>query len=556
MKRKILKSMLLLSLITALLTAALLSFAFYHQLSAEIKREMKAQAVCIATGIEAEGIDYLSSLEMQNETARITLIDEYGTVLFDNRASAEQMDNHKDRPEILNASQYGDGEAVRMSDTIGSQTYYIALRLSDESILRISNTTDTFFMAVKNIVPYAALMIVAILILAFFIAGFQTRKIVEPINILNLEDPTEHEVYEELSPLLIRIHHQRKHIEDQMKESERKKIQFDEITENMAEGLLVLDARGIVLSVNRSALRFFDADDIDYEGKHFSILNRDLSLQRAVEATQAGNSSEEHFESRQNYYQLRATPVLENEEIKGSILLIFDITEKQKTEAIRREFTANVSHELKTPLTSIVGSSEMLKNNMVQQEDISRFAGNIHKEATRMIALINDTIKLSELDEGAIGGAWEEIDLYTITKDVCDCLSDAASSKNVTLAIKEEHILIKGVRQIIWEMIYNLVDNAIKYNKENGTVQIEIRGNAEKAEFTIKDTGIGIASQDIDRVFERFYRADKSHSSTVTGTGLGLSIVKHGAALHGADVRIDSKPGQGTRVTVLWPRPE
>ena len=554
MKHKILKSMLLLSLITALLTAALLSFAFYHQLSAEIKREMKAQAVCIAAGIEAEGTGYLDSLEMQNETARITLIDQYGTVLFDNRADAEQMDNHKDRPEILSAAQYGDGEAVRMSDTIGSQTYYIALRLSDESILRISSTTDTFFVALKNIIPYAALMIFVILILAFFIAGFQTRKIVKPINTLNLEDPTEHEVYEELSPLLIRIHHQCRQIDDQMKELGQKKLQFDEIAENMAEGLLLLDARGLVLSVNRSALHFLNADDADYEGKHYSILNRDLALQRAIGASQNGNPSEEHFESGDKVYQLRATPVLEGGTIKGSILLIFDMTEKQKTEALRREFTANVSHELKTPLTSIIGNAEMLKNNMVQEEDISRFAENIHKEAKRMIALINDTIKLSELDEGEIGGAWEEVDLYTIARDVCDCLADAAASKNIALTVPEKHVSIKGVRQIVWEMVYNLVDNAIKYNKENGSVEIELRRDSDKAQLLVKDTGIGIDSQDIDRVFERFYRADKSHSKNIEGTGLGLSIVKHGAKYHNAKLSIKSELQKGTVVSIEWPQ--
>lgn len=554
MKNKILKSMLLLSLITALLTSALLSFAFYHQLSSEIKREMKAQAVCIAAGIEAEGLDYLKSFEMQKENARITLIGQSGIVLFDNRASAEEMDNHKDRPEILSASQYGIGEAVRMSDTIGSQTYYIALRLSDETILRISKTTDTFFMALKSIMPYAGLMIFAILLLAFFVAGYQTRKIVKPINILNLEDPAECEVYEELSPLLIRIHQQRKRIEDQMKELEQKKCQFDEITENMSEGLLVLDARGNVLSVNRSALIFLGADNMDYEGKHFSILNRDLSLQRVVQATQDGISSEERFETGQNYYQIHATPVFENEEIKGSILLIFDITEKQKTEVMRREFTANVSHELKTPLTSIAGISEMLKNNMVKQDDVSHFAGNIHKEAKRMIALINDTIKLSELDEGAVNGEWEETDLYEIAKDVCDYLSASALSKSVTFVINEKHVVIKGVRQIIWEMIYNLVDNAIKYNKENGTVEIEIRGDADKAELIVKDTGIGIASQDLDRVFERFYRVDKSHSKNIEGTGLGLSIVKHGAKYHNAKVHIKSELQRGTEVSIEWPQ--
>ena len=354
--------------------------------------------------------------------------------------------------------------------------------------------------------------------------------------------------------MLIRIHQQRKRIEDQIKELERKKNQFDEITENMAEGLLVLDARGIVLSVNRSALVFLGADNIDYAGKHFSILNRDLSLQKAVQATQEGISSEESFETSQSHYQIHATPVFENEEIKGSILLIFDITEKQKTEAMRREFTANVSHELKTPLTSIVGIAEMLKNDMVKQDDVSYFAGNIHKEAKRMIALINDTIKLSELDEGAVSGEWEDVDLYATAKDVCDYLAASALSKAVTLIISEEHVFVKGVRQIIWEMVYNLVDNAIKYNKENGTVQIEIRKSAEKAEFIVTDTGTGIAPQDLDRVFERFYRADKSHSKNVEGTGLGLSIVKHGAKYHNAKVHIKSELQKGTEVSIEWPQ--
>lgn len=552
MKRKILKSMLLLSLVTVLLTAALLSFAFYQQLSAEMKQEMKNQAVYIAAGIEMDGINYLTSVQGENNGSRITLIDTDGTVLFDNRASIDQMDNHKERPEVLSAMQYGTGEAVRMSDTIGSQTYYLALRLPDSTILRISSTTDTFIAALAKIVPLMLLVVLTILILSLFISEYQTRRIVKPINMLDLENPTEHEVYDELSPLLIRIHHQREHIENQMKELERKKDQFDEITKNMAEGLVVLDARGMVLSINQSALQFLGVAKSDYTGRHFSVLNRTLALQKAIQATQNGNTAEECFDSDRSFYQLRATPVLENGQIKGSILLILDMTEKQRAEAIRREFTANVSHELKTPVTVISGFAELMENGMVKQEEIPLFSRRIHEEATRLVLLIEDVMRLSQLDEKNVNLPMEKINLLEAAKNVEARLSTLATQKGLSLCVEGEDIFITGVPKLIDELISNLCENAIKYNREKGSVCIRVSGMDDRAVLSVSDTGIGIPAEYRDRVFERFFRVDKSHSREISGTGLGLSIVKHIANYHKASISLESVVGEGTKISVSF----
>jgi two-component system phosphate regulon sensor histidine kinase PhoR len=401
MKRKIFTSIILLAFVTVLLSVALLSMALYHQRSEDMHREMNNQAAYIAAGIAGGGTGYLFEIQGADKDSRITLIDPDGVVTFDNRVPVAQLDNHGDRPEVIDALQNGVGEAVRMSNTLGSQTYYHAVRLSDGTILRISSKTNSILTTLAGSYPLLLLNILLVLGLALFIAGGQTKRIVQPINSLDLEHPIENEIYDEFSPLLTRIHRQNAYIENQMKELQKEQEQFLKITENMEEGLVITDERGYLISVNQSALRFLDAGQ-EVVGRHFSSLNRSQPLERAVSSALNGSFAEAGFVLNGRHYQFRATPVNEEGKVRGAILLILDVTEKQKAETMRREFTANVSHELKTPLTAISGFAELIKDGVVRQEDTPSFAAKIHDEAIRMVALVEDIIRLSQLDEKGV----------------------------------------------------------------------------------------------------------------------------------------------------------
>ncbi len=555
MRRKILSSMILLVFVTVLLSTSLLTLVMYRQLSEDMRREMNNQAVYIAAGLATEGTVYLAGIKGEHEDSRITLIDSAGEVLFDNRIALSELDNHKDRPEVAEALATGRGEAVRMSETVGSQTYYLAIRLPDGTILRIASTTGSVLAALANSIPILILIFTVILGLAVFMAKFQTKRIVAPINNLDLENPTENETYDELSPLLLRIYNQKNCIDRQIKELQQGKEQFEKITENMAEGLLILDDTGGVLSVNKSALLFLKAKRPAQIGRHYSNLNRSIWLQKVAETAIKGQSVEELFTSNLNHYQLRATPIIEDGETKGVIILILDVTEKQKAEMIRREFSANVSHELKTPLTAISGFAELLKNSLVKREDIPIFSAKIYEEATRMIHLIEDVIRLSQLDEKKVPLAMEKMNLLEMAKNVGVRLLPLADQKGVLVSVKGDTAYIKGVPQLIDELITNLCDNAIKYNQAQGTVSIEVTEGKEGVLLSVADTGIGIPVEDKERIFERFYRVDKSRSKDTGGTGLGLSIVKHIASYHNAKVEIESTVGKGTKIFVSFPKP-
>jgi two-component system phosphate regulon sensor histidine kinase PhoR len=547
--------MILLVFVTVLFTTLLLTLVMYRQLSEDMRREMNNQAVYIAAGLAAEGNVYLAGIKGEHEDSRITLIDSAGVVLFDNRIPLSELDNHKDRPEVAEALATGRGEAVRMSETVGSQTYYLAIRLPEGTILRIASTTDSVLAALTKSIPVLILIFAVILGLAVFMAKFQTKRIVAPINNLDLENPTENETYDELSPLLLRIYNQNICIDRQIKELRQGKEKFEKITENMAEGLLILDDTGGVLSVNRSALLFLKAKRPAQIGRHYSNLNRSIWLQKVAETALTGQSVEELFTSDLSHYQLRATPIVEDGKSKGVLVLILDVTEKQKAEKIRREFSANVSHELKTPLTAISGFAELMKNNLVKQEDIPVFSAKIYEEAIRMIHLIEDVIRLSQLDEKNVPLAMEKMNLLAVAQNVGVRLSSLADQKGVSFSVQGEAAYIKGVPQLIDELITNLVDNAIKYNREQGTVSITVSEGPEKVLLAVADTGIGISAADKERIFERFYRVDKSRSKDTGGTGLGLSIVKHIAGYHKAQVEIESTVGKGTKIVVSFPKP-
>ena len=553
MKSKIFTSMLLLALVTVMLAVTLLAMAMYQQRAADMRREMNNQAAYIAAGIAAGGPCYLSEIQGADKDSRITLIAPDGAVLFDNRVPLAQLDNHGERPEVIAALQNGVGEAVRRSETLGSQTYYHAIKLADGTILRVSSTTNSILAALAASYPILLLIILLVLGLALLVAGCQTKRIVQPINTLDLEHPIDNEIYDEFSPLLVRIHHHNARIKEQMKELQKEQEKFLKITENMEEGLVITDESGYLISVNQSALRFLDAGQ-EVVGRHFSSLNRSQPLERAVNAALKGSFAEEGFVYKGRHYQFRATPVNEEGKARGAMILILDVTEKQKAENIRREFTANVSHELKTPLTAISGFAELIKDSMVRQEDIPSFAAKIYDEATRMVALVEDIIQLSQLDEKDMSFTTGAIDLLETAKKVAARLSSLAEQRGVALAVSGQNASIQGVPHLIEELVSNLVENALKYNKAAGAVSVQVSDSDNNATLSVADTGIGILPEHQARIFERFYRVDKSHSKDTGGTGLGLAIVKHIANYHNAEIKLESSVDQGTKMVVIFPK--
>lgn len=562
MRKRIFISMSLMAILTVVLSVTALSLIMYQQLTEDMERELSNQALYLQAGVSESGADYLNKIEGADRESRITLIDSAGKVHFDNRAVAETMENHSDRPEVKEAITSGRGHDVRLSETVGSYTYYFALRLDDGNILRVASTTDSILAALASSAPTMLGIIFVILCIAVVFARYQTRLIVRPINEIDLENPVDNEVYDELAPLLIRIHHQNDSIENQIKELQQKKREFDEITGKMAEGLVVMDDMGNILSINKSALYFLGREERQQgfalqrgrEGPHLSVLNRSLSLQRMVNTALTGGATEELFAEGERQYQIRATPTIVEGKAKGAILLILDVTEQQKAEQIRREFTANVSHELKTPLTAISGYAELMKDGMVRQEDITAFAGKIYDESAGLIALVEDIIRLSQLDERNIPFVMTEVDLKKLANKVREKLAPLAALKNVQIEVQGDGSTVMGVETLLEELITNLCDNAIKYNRENGTVCILVSDENEGTLLSVEDTGIGIPGEHHDRIFERFYRVDKSHSKQTGGTGLGLSIVKHIAGYHRAGIDMESTPDKGTRFTILFPK--
>lgn len=539
-------------LATVLLSMGMVSLVFYNQLALDIHRELSSSTAYVKAGLEAEGLSYLSGIEGKHKDSRITLIAQDGIVLFDSEVSISTLDNHKNRPEVIEAMKYGTGEANRMSATLGRQTYYYAVRLGDGNVLRLSSTTNNVLATLMDNVPWIIGIVLIVLFLALLLARHQTKRLIEPINALDIEKPMENEIYDELSPLLLRIHQQNQRIEEQIAELTQKQDEFKDITNNMEEGLILLDQEGSVLSVNQSALRLLGSEAAMPIGKNISNLNRDVRIQKAVESALSGMTAEESFPLGPKLFQLRANPVFEKERIKGAVLLLLDVTEQRKSEKMRREFSANVSHELKTPLTAISGFAELLRDGLVRPEDVTSFAGKIFEEAGRLVALINDIIRLSQLDENDVPMPKERMDLAAVTEAVTERLGPVAQQQGITLRFEGRPVFIEAVPRLIDELVYNLCENAIKYNKENGSVSVSVNDEGGKAILTVSDTGIGIPEEDLDRIFERFYRVDKSHSKSTGGTGLGLSIAKHITAYHGGEIKIKSVLGQGTEISVVF----
>ncbi len=526
----------------------------HRQLFDMVRQTVENEASLIASGVDISGESYLESLNNNPDSPRITFVSRNGTVLFDNFENPELMENHSDRPEIIDAVRTGKGENVRLSQHLGKQTFYYALRLKNGSVIRVANTINSVWASIFYNIPYMLLIIAAIFLLAVFLANRQTDKLIKPINNLNLDDIESNDMYDEISPLLSRLLKQQIKIDRQMAEMREKQREFNSVAGNMREGFIVLNLNANVISINQSALDIFKAKSGDYTGKPIYAINRSAAIQNIVGKALKGQASEEIISTENRFYQLLGNPVMDEGRIKGIILLVLDITEKHEAEARRREFSANVSHELKTPLTAISGYAEILKNGLVKPPDTIQFSERIYNEAVRMTALLNDIMTLSRLDENQIDLPKENVDLLEIVQEVRDSISDAATKRNISINVSGESAVITGIRRILEEMIFNICDNAVKYNKENGRIDISVLTGDGSAIVSVADTGIGIPKEDQDRVFERFYRVDKSHSKETGGTGLGLSIVKHGALIHNAKVELESVPNLGTTIKLIFPR--
>lgn len=561
MRRKMFASMCLLVTVAVLFASALIFAVMYGGFLQDMKREVRRDATYIGEALEAAGMDYtpylerLGSRSKGNSLGRITLISPSGQVLFDNYAESP-LANHAERPEFASAVAYGAGEDMRRSDTLGKQTYYYAVLLHNGDVLRVASSTQSVLGSLWDCLPFILLIVALAILAAMALAKRQTRKIVAPINQLNLEHPLANEAYEELAPLLGRIEKQNRQIQTHMAELEQKQSEFVAITENMNEALLILDAQANILALNRSATQLFGLTALQAPvGKSILLFERGLDFQRALNAAMENSEAEAIFSRQGHTYQLLASPVSEGGQVKGAVLLVLDITEKEAAEQMRREFSANVSHELKTPLQSISGYAEIIKGGLVKAEDIPRFVDKIYQEAQRLIALVEDIIRLSRLDEGEIGLQKEAVSLLPLVQEVAARLEPEAAKRDIQIRICGTDHSVWGVRSILEEMLYNLCENGIKYNREHGWLEIEVAKEPDAIRLSVRDSGIGIPPQHQARVFERFYRVDKSHSKETGGTGLGLSIVKHGAMFHGAKVELLSEEGKGTTIQLCFPKP-
>ena len=550
MTKKIFHSILLVAGTVLLASLLVIMGCLYEYFGSVEKKQLRDELELAAVAVEENGTEYLSQLS--SERYRLTWIENDGTVLYDTVTDAESLENHADRVEVKQALEYGEGESTRYSSTLLQKTMYCAERLADGSVLRISMSRATAGVLLVGMVQPILVVLIVALILSSVLAKSLSRRIVQPLNKLDLEHPLENDAYEELAPLLGRINHQHLQIDEQMDELQRQQTEFSQITSSMREGLVLLDEKEHVLSINPAAEKLFGTDE-SCVGQDFLTIDRSHDMSLAIERAMDKGHSEARVERGGRIWQFDVSRIGASGAAVGAVLLAFDITERETAEQTRREFTANVSHELKTPLQGIIGSAELLENGMVKQEDVPRFVGHIRKEAQRLVTLIGDIIRLSQLDEGDEMPR-ETVDLLTLSQEAADDLKTAAAEKNIAIAVEGESETIGGVRRLLYEVIYNLCDNAIKYNVEGGSVKVSVGTEGGKAVVSVADTGIGIAPEHQSRIFERFYRVDKSHSKASGGTGLGLSIVKHAVQYHHGTVELKSEEGKGTTIRVLLPK--
>ena len=550
MTKKIFQSILLVAGCVLLASLLIIMGFLYDYFGGVEGNQLRDELSLASAAVEDGGTDYLARLTA--DRYRLTWIAADGSVIYDTKTDAESLENHASRAEVSQALTTGTGESTRYSSTLMEKTMYYAQRLDDGTVLRISISRATVGMiAVGMIQPLLIVLIVA-LILSGLLARRLSRRIVDPLNSLDLEHPLDNDAYEELSPLLKRIHRQHVEIQMQLRELREKTDEFTQITGSMREGLVLLDEHGSILSISAAAQALFGAD-AQCVGRDFLTIERSHEISAAIQAAAADGHSEVRAERAGRVYQFDISRITSDGKFLGTVILAFDITEQEFAERNRREFTANVSHELKTPLQGIIGSAELIENGMVKPEDLPRFVGHIHAEAARLVTLIDDIIRLSQLDEGDAMPT-EPVDLLAVSQEAAENLHDAAAARNVTVSVTGQPAVLPGVRRLIYEIVYNLCDNAIKYNRDGGRVDVTVAADAGGSSITVADTGIGIAPEHQARVFERFYRVDKSHSKASGGTGLGLSIVKHAVQYHHGRIELESTPGTGTTIRVIFPK--
>lgn len=548
MTKRIFRSIFTVALVVLLASIGIASSFLYDYFNTVQVKQLKAELALVADTVNEVGVEYFENFD--STIFRFTVIDEGGVVLYDTQANASEMENHAEREEFIECLKDGSGSSARNSHTLTKKTFYEAVLLANGDVLRISMSQLTVGALVLNMLPASIVILLLAATVAVILSHTMAKKVTEPLAKLDLEHPSENDTYEELSPLLIKIHNQHKQIKEQVETLRRKSDEFDQIISSMNEGLVLLDEHGMVLSMNAAGKKIFDAPN-SVKGDDFLLIDRTSKMSKAIWNAMEGKHSEYSEERNGSEYQFTVNSIQSGGKVLGVLILVFDISDRAFAERNRREFTANVSHELKTPLQSIMGSAELLETGLVKLEDSGRFLANIRKEASRLVSLINDIIRLSQLDENH-EPATETVEIMEVAKEVVEALAVPASKKNVELVLEGESCAIMGVRRYIYEIIYNLCDNAIRYNIENGRVIISINNESGRAMFSITDTGIGIAMEHQSRIFERFYRVDKSHSKETGGTGLGLSIVKHAVQYHGGKMIVDSEVGKGTSIKIIF----
>ncbi len=550
MTKRIFRSIGLVAISVFLASVALFMGILYDYFTGVQQAQLRMQTNLAAQGVQHEGAEYFEGLDTSDY--RITWIGQDGTVLYDSKSDLHEMENHLQREEVKEAVRQGVGESKRYSKTLLERSLYCAQHLSDGTVLRLAVAQSTLITLLLGMMQPLCVIFVLAVVLSLALASRLSKKIVKPLNELDLDHPLSNKGYDELSPLLRRLNAQQRQIKRQSDELRQRQREFETVTTGMTEGLVFLNSRREVLSINPAAQRLFGTD-VSCVGKMLLSVNRSPELQELLLKAATGKYAETVMELESGRYQLDASPILSEEKVSGTVLLLMDVTEKEKAEQMRREFTANVSHELKTPLHTISGCAELMANGMVKPDDLPRFSGQIYTEAQRMIHLVEDIIKLSRLDEGAEGMKKEETDLYAAAQEAVSSLTAASKAAHVKLSLEGETALVYGIPQLLQGILYNLCDNAIKYNRAGGSVNVSVKNEAQGVRLTVSDTGIGIPAEHQERIFERFYRVDKSHSKEIGGTGLGLSIVKHAARLHNASIELQSEPGKGTTISVMFP---
>ena len=551
MFKKIFRSSLLTAMIVLLASIFLIMGILHGIFENQLEDQLQKETAFVATAIENEGISYFDNLSKDGD--RVTLIDKDGTVLADSQVDVSKLENHGDREEVKQAETEGRGQSVRYSSTMTEKTVYYAQKLDNGQILRISADQFTIVTILLGISQPIAIVVIAAIVLSLILSTNVAKHIVEPINDLDLDDPMENTVYDELSPLLRKIAHQNSTIEEQLKEARQKQEEFRIITDNMSEGFIVIDNQMKILTYNAAALKLFGAEQKTPE--NILALSRSKPFRDAIYKSLDGEHSQAEMTTDERVYSIISNPVYDTEQVViGAVIVVIDITEISRREQLRREFTSNVSHELKTPLTSISGFAEIMKSGDTDEATVVDFSRSIYDEAQRLISLVSDIIKLSELDDGTIEYEPETVDLYTLSLEIASRLSPQAQEKKIHFTVNGEKAEITGVRKILDEIIFNLCDNAVKYNRSGGDVKVSVKNSADTVTVTVSDTGIGIPTVQQDRVFERFYRVDKARSKSIGGTGLGLSIVKHGVMYHNAQISLESKENEGTTVVINFPK--